>query len=75
MSHHHLDATNILCPLPVIRCQDKVNTLTAGDTLEVTCTDPGANHDIPAWCRINGHKIVNITNSNNLIIITVEVGE
>jgi tRNA 2-thiouridine synthesizing protein A len=75
MTCHHLDARNILCPLPVIRCQDKVNTLSPGDILEVICTDPGATSDIPAWCRINGHKVVEIKQSKNEITIIVEVGE
>ena len=58
MTKVHLDARRLLCPLPVIRVQDKVKQLQAGDLLEVVCTDPGALQDIPAWCRINGHKIV-----------------
>jgi tRNA 2-thiouridine synthesizing protein A len=28
-----------------------------GDELEVLCSDPGALHDIPAWCLIHGHKL------------------
>jgi tRNA 2-thiouridine synthesizing protein A len=45
-----------------------------GDTLEVTCSDPGALNDIPAWCRINGHIIVDKKERDDLVIITVEVG-
>lgn len=74
MSTHSLDARRLLCPLPVIRSQDKVNTLDTGDVLEVFCTDPGATNDIPAWCRINGHKVVGIENDGNEIKITIEVG-
>jgi len=53
-----LNARRLLCPLPVIRTQDKVKQLNAGDQLEVICTDPGVMQDIPAWCRINGHKVL-----------------
>ncbi|MBI3188007.1 MAG: sulfurtransferase TusA family protein [Gammaproteobacteria bacterium] len=73
MSHHMLDARRLLCPMPVIRTQNKVNELQAGDTLEVTCTDPGALNDIPAWCRINGHKILETKKQNNEVIVLVEV--
>ncbi|HEX5636197.1 MAG TPA: sulfurtransferase TusA family protein [Gammaproteobacteria bacterium] len=73
MSHHTLDARRLLCPMPVIRTQNKVNELQAGDTLEVTCTDPGALNDIPAWCRINGHKILETKKQNNEVIVLVEV--
>ena len=58
MSLHHLDARNLLCPMPVIRTQNQVADLLPGDELEVLCTDPGALTDIPAWCRIEGHEVV-----------------
>ena len=59
--HHTLDARRLLCPMPVIRVQDRVSGLPPGDVLEVWCTDPGTRSDIPAWCRINGHRVVDIT--------------
>ena len=77
-THHKLDARNVLCPLPVIRTQNLVLTLPEGDTLDVTCTDPGALCDIPAWCRINGHEIVEarITNPDtNEVLISIRVGK
>ena len=74
MSQYELDARRILCPLPVIRTQDKVATLKAGDQLIVTCTDPGALNDIPAWCRINGHQVIRTEQQDDEVIITLEVG-
>ena len=53
-----LDARGLLCPLPVIRTQDKIRTLEVGDVLEVVATDPGVLHDIPAWCRVHGHRLL-----------------
>lgn len=74
MSHHSLDARRLLCPMPVIRTQNMVKTLAVGDTLEVICTDPGVKSDIPAWCRINGHRVVDIVEQDGELRITVEVG-
>ncbi len=74
MSQHSLDARNLLCPLPVIRAQDRVATLAPGDILEVRCTDPGALHDIPAWCRINGHSVVATARHDREIVISIRVG-
>jgi len=74
MSHHQLDARRMLCPMPVIKTQNRVLELQPGDTLEVTCTDPGALNDIPAWCRINGHQIIDTRERDDEIIITVRVG-
>ena len=53
-----LDARGLLCPLPVIRTQDKIRMLKVGDVLEVVATDPGVLHDIPAWCRVHGHRLL-----------------
>lgn len=73
MSKYTLDVRRLLCPMPVIRTQNKVNELQTGDTVVVTCTDPGVLNDIPAWCRINGHKVLNIKEQDDEIIIEVQV--
>lgn len=75
MSHYSLDAKRMMCPLPVIRTQDRVATLEEGDTLEVISTDPGALNDIPAWCRINGHEVVDAREEDDQVIVTVRVGK
>ena len=75
MSHHTLDARRLLCPMPVIRTQNAAKKLNSGDTLEVICTDPGAESDIPAWSRINGHKIVEIRHDNDELSIIIEIGD
>ncbi len=73
MSHHTLDARNSLCPMPVIKTQNKIIELTDGDTLEVVCTDPGALNDIPAWCRINGHTIKKSYEKGDEVFILIQV--
>ena len=75
MSFHTLDARNTLCPMPVIKTQNRIAELQAGDELEVTCTDPGALNDIPAWCRVNGHEVLDIEQQDEEITISIRVGE
>ncbi|MGD9390135.1 MAG: sulfurtransferase TusA family protein [Thioalkalispiraceae bacterium] len=70
---HQLDARRLLCPMPVIRTQDAIAELENGDIIEVVCTDPGALNDVPAWCRINGHKVLETSEKDDEIIITIEV--
>lgn len=75
MSERHiLDARRLLCPMPVIRLQNFVSELSPGDIIDVVCTDPGARSDIPAWCRINGHRLVGIDEGRDELVITVSVG-
>ena len=70
---HQLDARNLLCPLPVIRTQDKAAELKQGDILEVFCTDPGALNDIPAWCRIHGHQVLDANESDDEVVIRLKL--
>ncbi len=72
---YELNARRLLCPMPVIRTQDKVAELSPGDTLEVVCTDHGVLNDIPAWCRINGHKVLETHEDDGEITLLIEVGE
>lgn len=55
-----LDARGLLCPLPVIRTQDRIKGLDPGTVLEVLATDAGTIHDIPAWCRVHGHELLSV---------------
>ena len=70
---YDLDARRLLCPMPVIRTQNKVEELSPGDTLEVTCTDPGVVNDIPAWCRINGHQVVETRSREHEYVVILKV--
>ena len=62
-----------MCPLPVIRAQDKVATLAPGALLDVLATDPGALHDIPAWCRVHGHEVLEVQREAQGIRIRIGV--
>ncbi len=74
MSRETLNARRLLCPLPVIRTQDKVKQMQPGQHLEVICTDPGVMQDIPAWCRIHGHTVLATNSGNHEYVIILEVG-
>ncbi|MGE4570521.1 MAG: sulfurtransferase TusA family protein [Gammaproteobacteria bacterium] len=69
---YSLDAIRLMCPMPVIRLSQKINELEVGDTIEITATDPGVKHDIPAWCRVHGHNVLNVEEKGGQIILLVE---
>lgn len=73
MSEVTLDARNLLCPLPVIRTQTAVAGLHPGQTLVVRCSDPGVRYDIPAWCRVHGHDVLDILERDDEIIVRILV--
>lgn len=53
-----LNVRRLLCPMPVIRTQNKIKEMATGEQLRVVGTDPGMLNDIPTWCRINGHTVL-----------------
>ncbi|MBV1871065.1 MAG: sulfurtransferase TusA family protein [Gammaproteobacteria bacterium] len=70
-----LNARGLLCPMPVIKTQNIIKTLSPGDTLLVISTDPGVKQDIPTWCRINGHEVLEIKEEELEILISILVKE
>jgi TusA-related sulfurtransferase len=69
-----VDCRRLLCPLPVIRVQTAVEGLPEGSRVEAVCTDPGALTDIPAWSRINGHRVIETRSEAGEYFVVVEVG-
>lgn len=49
-----LDATGLLCPLPVLKARRALRAVPAGGTLEVLATDPGAVKDFAHFCQTTG---------------------
>ena len=62
--------------MPVIRVQDAMVSLAPGDEIEVRCTDPGAMIDVPAWCRVHGHEVLEVAEDARAdeIRITIRAG-
>jgi len=56
-----VDARGLRCPLPVIRLGEAARDAPAGARIVVLATDPAARHDIPAWCRMRGHELREVT--------------
>jgi tRNA 2-thiouridine synthesizing protein A len=49
-----LDATGLLCPLPVLKARRALKPLAPGAVLEVLATDPGAVKDFEHFCNTTG---------------------
>ena len=70
-----LDVRKLLCPMPVIKVQNAIESLTSGTQIKAICTDPGVLHDIPAWVRVHGHKLIDTQKEGDEYIVTVEVSK
>lgn len=53
-----LDATGLLCPLPVLKARKRLKSLKDGAILQVLADDPAAIVDVPHFCAEAGHALV-----------------
>lgn len=56
-----LDATGLLCPLPVLKARKRLAALAEGGLLSVRADDPAARVDFPHFCNEQGHTLVSIS--------------
>ncbi|MHA6345841.1 sulfurtransferase TusA family protein [Roseivivax sp. CAU 1761] len=54
---HELDATGLLCPLPVLKARKRLSALAPGGRLRVRTDDPAAVIDVPHFCQEAGHVL------------------
>ena len=52
------DAADMGCGELVLELKRRLDRMRAGQILRVTARDPGARADMPAWCRLTGHRLL-----------------
>jgi tRNA 2-thiouridine synthesizing protein A len=67
-----LDLTGLKCPLPALKTRKALKALTAGDFLEVRCTDPLSAIDIPNLIRETGDKVEITERAEHAIVFMIE---
>jgi tRNA 2-thiouridine synthesizing protein A len=55
-----VDAKNLNCPLPILRCKKGLNELLPNQVLKVIATDPGSVRDFEAFCKQTGHTLLQL---------------
>ena len=65
MSENLVDATGLLCPLPVLRARKALKALPDGGILTVLATDPASPADFQAFCRQTGCDLVSMETGAN----------
>ena len=51
-----LDARGLSCPMPVLKAKKAIESLSAGQILEILGTDPGTRNDLPSWAKRTGNE-------------------
>ena len=52
------NAGDLGCGELVLELRMRLECMEPGQVLELTARDPGAPADMPAWCRLTGHTLV-----------------
>ena len=55
---HVWDAGDTGCGYLATELHRRLTSLAPGERLRVLSRDPGAVTDIPAWCRMAGHRLI-----------------
>jgi tRNA 2-thiouridine synthesizing protein A len=55
-----VDARGTRCPVPINRLSTAAQT-TSGTVIELLADDPNARVDVPVWCRLKRHELIEVT--------------
>lgn len=61
------DAGDVACGELVLALRARLAALPPGAELRLRATDPAAPEDIPAWCRMTGHRLLSADHPTYLI--------
>lgn len=62
----NLDATGLLCPLPVLKAAKRLRAMSPGAVLRMTADDPAAVVDVPHFCTEQGYTLVSGDEENGI---------
>jgi len=76
MSHFdtEIDTSGLNCPLPLLKAKKALSTMEIGERLRVIATDRGAFIDIPVYCEISVHKLIDSAETEKQLIFIIEKG-
>ena len=76
MSHFdtEIDTSGLNCPLPLLKAKKALSTMEIGQRLRVIATDRGAFIDIPVYCEISDHKLIDSAETEKQLIFIIEKG-
>ena len=58
-----VDARGTRCPVPISELSRAVETPT-GTVIELLADDPNARVDVPVWCRLKRHELIEVTETD-----------
>jgi tRNA 2-thiouridine synthesizing protein A len=53
-----LDCIGLFCPQPLFQTREAIDSIAAGEILELLADDPAAEEDIKRFCKRTGHELL-----------------
>ena len=72
MIKKYIDASNLKCPLPLLKTKLALSNLESGDILQVISTDPTSWDDFGSYARISGNKLIEADNKLDSFVYTIK---
>lgn len=69
-----LDCKGLACPMPIVKTKKEMDTMNAGEVLEIHATDKGAKNDLSAWASSGGHELVKDEEDNGVLKFWIKKG-
>jgi tRNA 2-thiouridine synthesizing protein A len=69
-----LDATGLLCPLPVLKAAKRMRALPSGGLMRLLADDPAAVVDVPHFCTEQGHELLSSDETDGVQIYLIRKG-
>ena len=63
-----LDATGLLCPMPLLKAKRALNAMASGEKLRVTATDHGSGRDFQVFAEQSGHILLASDEANGIYV-------
>lgn len=70
----NLDCCGMQCPGPVMKVNETLKTMDAGDILNIQATDMGFARDMETWCERTGNTLVKKERRGHQHIVTIRKG-
>jgi len=67
-----IDITNEICPMTFVKTKLKLETMNAGQVLEVTLREGEPLSNVPKSVKEDGHKVVSISKSEDVFKVIIE---
>ena len=66
-----LDACGLQCPGPIVKLGEALKEAHAGDTIEISTTDPAFASDVEGFCRRTGHLFGSMESSRGISVARI----